>query len=77
MEKQEYIKNHPRSDLAASLQSTDWPDSAKITVIGGLNTPHNKNSNLYAALKESSTKEYCVGGHRQRGTEGWWIAVKN
>ena len=74
--KKEYIKTHPKSMLAANLVTTDWPNNTKISIIGGLVAPDNKNSNLYAALQDSKTKEYILGGHRQRGTEGWWIAVR-
>jgi len=76
MTKQEYIKAHPKSMLAEKLTSMNWPEKAKIEIIGGLLAPHNKCSNLYKALKNSKTKEYCIGGHRYRGTEGWWIAVR-
>lgn len=76
MTKKEYIENHPKSMLAEKLILTYWPNNAKIDVIGGLNTPHDKKSNLYKALQNSKTKEYVVGGHRQRGTEGWWMAIR-
>jgi len=76
MKKSEYIKEHPKSMLAQSLISVSWPDNAKINIIGGLNTPFDKKSNLYKALQQSSKKEYVIGGHRQRGTEGWWMAVR-
>jgi len=75
MTKREYINNHPRAYLAAELEKTDWPDDTKIEVVGGLCAPDNKCSNLYAALQRATRKEYVLGGHRQRGTEGWWIAV--
>jgi hypothetical protein len=75
MTKAEYIQCHPKSYLAHRLIANNWPDDAKIDIIGGLLAPYNKCSNLYAALKMSKTKEWCVGGHRRRGTEGWWIAV--
>lgn len=75
MTKAEYIKEHPKSKLAHNLKRNDWPDDTNIKVIGGLIAPHNKNSNLYAALQQSPSKQYEIGGHRWRGTEGWWIAV--
>jgi len=70
-----YINEHPRSMLTSALINTDWPDDQKIEIIGGLLAPENKNSNLYAALKRSKMGKYVKGGHRQRGTQGWWIAV--
>ena len=73
--KKEYIANHPKSKLAAKLACCNWPDDTPITVIGGLDAPENKCSNLYHALQNGIKKEYILGGHRQRGTEGWWIAV--
>jgi hypothetical protein len=75
MTKQEYIQKHPKSTLAARLACNNWPDDQKINVIGGLDAPHTKCSNLYRALQKADLKDYCLGGHRQRGTEGWWIAV--
>ena len=75
MTKAEYIKNHPKSYLTAALLSNSWPNETEIQIIGGLNTPKNKCSNLYRALEKAALKEYEIGGHRQRGTEGWWIAV--
>lgn len=76
MTKDEYIKTHPKSMLAHNLATNDWPDHAEIVVIGGLIAPNNKCSNLYKALQKSETGCFCVGGHRMRGTEGWWIAVE-
>jgi len=76
MTKADYIKEYGRSYLATRLMENNWPDDAEIIIGGGLLAPNNKTSNLYFALCQSKTKEYCVGGHRQRGTEGWWFAVK-
>lgn len=76
MTKAEYIKKHSRSKLAHNLTCNNWPNDCDITIIGGLNAPYDKRSNLYHALKSSKTGEYEIGGHRQRGTEGWWIAVR-
>lgn len=73
--KKEYIKAHPKSMLAAKLIETNWPDTAPISIIGGLDVPYDKRSNLYKALQGTSGA-YIRGGHRQRGTEGWWIAVR-
>ena len=75
MKKQQYIKEHPRSKLVEKLRRNDWPDDQPIEVIGGLLAPENKTSNLYKALQRATLKQYEIGGHRQRGTEGWWIAV--
>ena len=75
MTKKEYTKQHPKSMLAARLISNNWPDDAVINIIGGLNAPCTKQSNLYKALAESKTKQYCLGGHRMNGPDGWWIAV--
>ncbi|MCK5127615.1 MAG: hypothetical protein KAR42_15265 [candidate division Zixibacteria bacterium] len=75
MTKAEYIQNCPKSYLARNLAKNSWPDSAVILIIGGLVAPQTKQSNLYGALQRSKTKQYCVGGHRYRGTEGFWIAV--
>jgi len=75
MTKQEYIKAHPKSKLADRLICRDWPDDTRVEIIGGLDTPNDKRSNLYKAL-QNTTGEYVVGGHRQRGTEGWWFAIR-
>ena len=75
MTKAQYIRQHPKSYLATALLCNQWPDDIKIEIIGGLNAPYNKCSNLFAALKRSEFKMHCVGGHRYRGTEGWWMAV--
>ena len=75
MTKKEYIKDCPKSMLAHALTCNDWPDNTEINIIGGLIAPYNKCSNLYHALQSSRNKKYCIGGHRWRGTEGWWIAV--
>jgi len=75
MNKAEYIKAHPKSKLAERLVSNNWLDNATIKLGGGLNTPLDKRSNLYHDLQGTSG-EYVLGGHRQRGTEGWWYAVK-
>jgi len=75
MTKSEYIKQHPKSYLAEALTSSNWPDDTEINVIGGLIAPDNKTSNLCSALEASKLKDYVVGGHRYRGTEGWWMAV--
>ena len=73
--KANYIKDHSKSQLASELAKTTWADETPIEVIGGLIAPTNKCSNLYAALENAKLKEYVIGGHRRRGTEGWWIAV--
>jgi len=46
-----------------------------IIIVGGLDAIYNKTSNLYKATN-GAEKEVCRGGHRQRGTEGWWWAVR-
>ena len=74
--KEDYINNYPKSYLAKNLQNnTIWPDNQSIKIIGGLIAPNNKCSNLCKALQNSKLKEFIIGGHRWRGTEGWWIAV--
>ena len=75
MTKQEWIKKHPKSFLADRLTCNNWPDDTKIETGGGLIAPYNKTSNLYKAL-QGFTGEYVVGGHRQRGTEGFRFAVR-
>jgi len=75
MTKEKYISLHPKSKLAAALVSRDWPSYTEIRVGGGLDAPFDKRSNLYKDL-QNSTGEYCLGGHRWRGTEGWWYAVR-
>jgi hypothetical protein len=75
MTKAEYIKRHGKSQLAKRMTTVDWPDDTQIEIIGGLIAPHNKCSNLYHALQRSIRHKYVIGGHRQRGPEGWWIAV--
>lgn len=75
MTKGEYIKKHGKSKLAANLKRNDWALDTEIEVIGGLIAPSNKNSNLYKALQRSKLHEYQIGGHRQMGPDGWWIAV--
>lgn len=75
MTKAEYIKAHGKSYLAARLECNDWPSDTPIKIIGGLDAPQNSRSNLWAALAASKMNEYCLGGHRMRGTEGWWMAV--
>lgn len=75
MTKEQYIKNHPKSYLAKALQKIDWPENTPVQIIGGLDAPNNPRSNLYKAIERSNKKEWVRGGHRQRGTEGWWFAV--
>ena len=75
MTKKEYIESHPKSTLSFRLATNNWPDDQIIHIIGGLIAPDNKNSNLWRALEGAELKEYEVGGHRWRGTEGWMIAV--
>jgi len=75
MTKNEYIKTHSRSKLAQVLITNTWPDDTDIEIIGGLNAPCNKCSNLYHALQRSVLHDYEIGGHRRMGTEGWWMAV--
>lgn len=74
--KKEYMANHPKSKLAHNLKINNWPENTPISIIGGLDAPYDKRSNLCKELDKSTSKEYCFGGHRQRGTEGWWIAVR-
>ena len=74
--KSEYIKAHPRTILADRLRTeTDWPDDTKIEIIGGLDAPQNKCSNLHKALKRSSLGEYVIGARRQYESQGYWMAV--
>jgi len=75
MTKQDYIKKHPKSILANELRCNDWADDAPVKIISGLDTRFDKRSNLYKALQNTSGK-YERGGHLQRGTEGWWFAIK-
>lgn len=75
MTKAQYIKAHPKSRLAARLACNNWPDDAVIEIIGGLDAPNTKQSNLYKALLQSATRQYCIGGHRLNGPDGWWMAV--
>ena len=61
--KSEYIKAHPRTILAGRLVTqTNWPDDTEIEIVGGLDAPQNKCSNLYKALERSNLGEYVVGG---------------
>lgn len=76
MTKKEYIQAHPKSYLSQALMSCNWPDKTRIEIIGGLDTPQDKRSNLYKALQRNNIQDYIRGGHRQRGTEGWWFAVR-
>lgn len=54
-----------------------------IAYVNGLFTPYNKNSNLYKAIVRAGYTPYdigksieiAVGAHRQRGTEGWKMAI--
>ena len=74
--KSEYIKAHPRTILAGRLEAnTSWPDDTEIEIIGGLDAPQNKRSNLYKALKRSKLGEYVVGRRRQDKIDGYWMAV--
>jgi hypothetical protein len=73
--KANYIKLHPKSYLAAELIANDWPDDTIIEIVGGLEAPTNKCSNLYKALSRARLKEYAVGGRRQSKSEGFWFAV--
>ena len=75
MTKKEYIKLHGKSMLANALECTDWTENTPVQIIGGLDAPYNPCSNLYHALQRSKLGLYVIGGHRQMGTEGWWIAV--
>jgi hypothetical protein len=75
MTKKEYIQKHPRSYLAKALQKVDWSGHTPIQIIGGQEAPDNPRSNLARALAKSNLGEYVVGGHRQRGSDGWWFAV--
>ena len=75
MTKAVYIKEHPRSYLADELLTNDWTNDTEIEIIGGLDAPSDIRSNLAKALARSTRGEYVIGGHRQRGTEGWWMAV--
>jgi hypothetical protein len=73
--KANYIKLHPRSYLAAELRRNDWPDDTIIEIVGGLESPTNKCSNLYKALSRANFKDYVVGGKRRNASEGFWFAV--
>jgi len=75
MTKTQYITEHPKSYLAHNLANNNWTDNCQIEIVGGLDAPYTKQSNLYAAT-DGGKKAYCIGGHRYRGTEGWWFAVK-
>ena len=73
MTKAEYIKQHPQTILASRLASNMWPDETSIKIIGGLDGRYCNRGNLNAALSDG--QEAVRGGHRWRGTEGWWWAV--
>lgn len=70
-----YIRMFPKSYLASQLKKTDWRPDAEIDVVGGLETPYVRNSNLYKALKKSNMKMYITGERRKGGAEGRWFAV--
>ena len=54
-----------------------------IAYVDGLYAPTNKNSNLYQSIikagytpQDIGTKiDVAIGAHRQRGTEGWKMAI--
>lgn len=54
-----------------------------VDYVEGLYSPTNKNSNLYKAIVASGYKaedigktiDIAIGAHRQRGTEGWKMAI--
>ncbi len=73
--KANYIAQHPQTHLAKALVDNDWADDQEFGIIGGLVAPETPQSFLYKALQDSTLKEFCVGGHRWHGTEGFWIAV--
>lgn len=73
--KANYIKLHPKSYLARELAANDWPDDTIIEIVGGLEAPTNKCSNLCKALERSKLEQYVVGGRRQSASEGYWFAV--
>jgi hypothetical protein len=74
--KSEYIKAHPRTILASRLEAeTGWPNDTEIEIVGGLDAPQNKCSNLYKALERSNLGEYVIGARRQYESQGYWMAV--
>ena len=54
-----------------------------IAYVDGLYAPRNKNSNLYKAIIAAGYTpddidvkiDVAIGAHRQRGTEGWKMAI--
>lgn len=75
MTKMEFIVMKPKSYLARNLNNNNWPNDAEIVIVGGLDAVNDKRSNLHKATRGGALG-CCIGGHRQRGTEGWWWAVK-
>jgi hypothetical protein len=75
MTKLEYIKKHKKSFLTDALMCNGWPYSMEIEIISGIESKHNKNSNLYKALKRSTKKEYVTGGKLRYASQGVMIAV--
>ncbi len=73
--KAEYIALHPRTHLALALAGNDWADDQEFGILGGLVAPETPQSNLFKSLQDSILKEFCVGGHRRNGPDGYWIAV--
>jgi len=74
MSKAEYIAQHPKSALAHSMMACNtWPDETNIVIVGGLDGRDSNRGNLVDALRDGQDCER--GGHRWRGTEGWWWAV--
>lgn len=75
MTKEQFIKNHPKSYLAATLQKNNWPMDTKIEVGSGQIAPETRSSNLYRALQRSQLKEYEVGAKLQYQSQGRAFAV--
>lgn len=76
MEKQEYIKAHPKSYLAASLSKSDIRPDQKIIICNGLIAPKTKQSNLFQLLSECESNQYIVGGRAGKSkTQGYFFAV--
>jgi hypothetical protein len=72
MTKRDYVHDHPRDTITAKLrQSILIGDDDEIEIIGGL--PHGRNLRAAGAYEPGAV--LIRGGHRWRGTEGWWWAV--
>jgi len=73
MTKTQYIEQHPKSTLARRMAGNAWPGNTRIHIVGGLDGRYSNRGNLVSALGVGQECER--GGHRWRGTEGWWWAV--